>query len=111
MLIGQKIKNYIKLKGITQEELANKIGVSRNYTTINLSKDRVTNEFLKKVTTALNLPEGYFNESTEKVVQVANNNTNSTISQQIGKHDQEFSEVWKALFKMQAEINEIKEKL
>jgi transcriptional regulator with XRE-family HTH domain len=82
MLNISKIKNVLKSKKISQEELANLINMSK--TNINqILKGRTDTKIstLIKIAESLNVPVSYFFDESPAPVENSHNNTNTTISQ------------------------------
>lgn len=76
--IGSRIKRSRKLKGLTQEQLAEQIGYSKNYlSTVERGKSIPTIEFLFKLCTALRETPDYFligkrNENSDRILDLIN---------------------------------------
>lgn len=69
---GEKLKIELKRQKITQEELAERIGISRNYLIVLTKEYRLKGDYKEKIIAALNLKSDFFED--EDVNTYVNNN-------------------------------------
>jgi transcriptional regulator with XRE-family HTH domain len=60
MHIGKRLKEILKEKGISQSELANKMGVSKQMISSMMSKESITTDTLENLLKSLNISISYF---------------------------------------------------
>lgn len=68
-----RIKELLKEKGLTQQELADKVGVSYQSMKQTLNAPSVTTSTLEKIATALNVPMWQLFASPEEIARQAKN--------------------------------------
>lgn len=68
-----RIKELLKEKGLTQQELADKVGVSYQSMKQTLNAPSVTTSTLEKIATALNVPMWQLFASPEEIAKQAKN--------------------------------------
>ena len=80
ILISNKIKDIMKSKKISQEELANKIGMTKNGLNNNLTANDFKISVLEKIAKSLGVPVSYFFDEVgpvgDKILQINKNGIN-----------------------------------
>lgn len=111
--VGQNIRRLRKLRGITQQELADQLGISRQGIGMLEQSQIIEEEKLEKVATALGFTVEaveHFSEE-QSVIQIETMNDNASVYHYNSNPDNKVIELYEALLKSEREKNELLQKL
>lgn len=108
--IGTRIKRYREIKNLTQEHLAEKLGISQNsYSRLESETVKISTDRLKEIAEILDVPAEYLMNTDAPVYNFSNNSSNRFVGHVENLYDDQKELLHKTIEILEVQLKEANE--
>jgi transcriptional regulator with XRE-family HTH domain len=108
--IGTRIKRFRELKNLTQEHLAERLGISQNsYSRLESETVKITTDRLKEIAGVLDVPAEYLLNTEAPVYNFSNNTSNKFVGHIENIYDDQKELLQKTIEMLEIQLKEVNE--